>query len=279
MKYPEPGQTLDWPQHDSAYDSSCRLSFEPDKHERCRYGGGRELNRFAAPVTIRFLIVSGFTSFNLLLGLSALLLAVADCMALAAWCLLACVLLDAVDGLLARHWNVTSAFGAQFDSLADMTSFTIASAVLFFYWLQPGMHVLMLAGASGLYVLSGAIRLARFNVSLPSTQYFQGMPTTIVAAVVATTYLAFPQLNSALGVLLVVLLALLMVSVFPYPKLSQIRKLPPLVWPMIVVGMLIHFSWTIWIIGLMYITTGPAIWLHQRIARVRSCPPAPGHLE
>lgn len=237
------------------------------------------MDRLAVPTTVRFLIVSIFTSLNLVLGLLALFLAIAGLMSLTAWVLLMCVVLDACDGHLARHWQVTSAFGAHLDSLADMTSFTIASAVLAYYWLQPSTPFLWIAGASCLYVLSGAIRLARFNVSLASTQYFQGMPTTIVAAVVATTYLAFPQLDSILGLTLVVLLALLMVSVFPYPKLSQLGKCPNWIWPLIGVGLLINLPWTLWITGLVYIMTGPVIWAHRRIAQVRSYRHAQQRLE
>lgn len=237
------------------------------------------MNRLATPTFVRFLIVSSFTGLNLILGLLTLFVAIAGFMATAAWCLLVCVVLDACDGLLARYWGVTSAFGAQFDSLADMTSFTIASSVLAYYWLQPQIPLIWILVASCLYVLSGAIRLARFNVSLPSNQYFQGMPTTIVAAIVATTYLAYPQIDSMWGLALVLILALLMVSVFPYPKLSQLRKCPNWVWPLIGVGMLINLSWTLWIIGLVYIATGPIIWMFRRIARVRSYPHVQGHLE
>lgn len=231
---------------------------------------GRDLNRIAAPTTVRFLVVSIFTSLNLIFGLLALLLAVAGFMSPAAWVLLMCVVLDACDGQLARHWCVTSAFGAHFDSLADMTSFTIASAVLAYYWLQPSTPLLWIVAASCLYVLTGAIRLARFNVALPSSQYFQGMPTTVVAAVVATTYLAFPQLDSLWGLALVVMLALLMVSVFPYPKLAQLRKCPNWIWPIICVGMIIDMSWTLWLTGLGYIGTGPSIWVYRRIVQLRS---------
>src|SRR6188768_3475124 len=67
---------------------------------------------------LRFLIVNGFTSFNLMIGVLSLIIASTGRMGLAAWGLLLCVLLDSCDGSLARYWQVTSEFGAQLDSLA-----------------------------------------------------------------------------------------------------------------------------------------------------------------
>lgn len=225
-------------------------------------------NTIAPPTnTVRFLIVTSVTSINIFFGVLALFASTAGNIHAAALCLLACVAIDGCDGALARHWNVTSAFGTQLDSLADMTSFTIASAVLTFYWFQPNAPFGLMVGASFLYVLSGAIRLARFNVSLPSSQYFQGLATTVASAIIATTYLAYPQLNSQWGVLLVVLLALLMVSMFPYPKFRQFRKLPAWVWGIVCGGMVINLSWTVWLASLFYMLTGPIIWVYRRYSK------------
>jgi CDP-diacylglycerol--serine O-phosphatidyltransferase len=224
------------------------------------------LNHLTSTTTVRLLIVNSFTSLNLMLGLLALFATIAGVTSVAAWCLLACVVIDACDGSLARHWHVTSAFGAQLDSLADMTSFSIASGVLAYYWLQPKVPFVLVAGASCLYILSGAIRLARFTATQASeySPYFQGMPTTTVAAVVATTYLAVPQINSLWGLALVVVLALLMVSVFPYPRLSELRRCPPWLWLIVLCGILINPPWAFWLLSLSYIAVGPLIWLYRR---------------
>lgn len=224
------------------------------------------MNQRRTTTTVRLLIVNSFTGLNLLLGLLSLFAATMGVMSIAAWCLLACVLLDACDGSLARHWQVTSAFGAHLDSLADMTSFSIASGVLAYYWLQPHTPFVLIAGASCLYTLSGAIRLARFNAtqtSLPS-RYFQGLPTTGVAAIVAICYLTIPRIDSAWGVTLVLLLAILMVSMFPYPKWVEVRRCPPWLWLIVLLGLLINVSWTLWLIALCYVAAGPLIWLMQR---------------
>jgi len=222
------------------------------------------LARSAIPNTLRFAIVTSFTGLNILLGLLCLFAAVEGVMEIAAWSLLACVVIDGMDGSLARHWNVQSPFGTQLDSLADMTSFTIAGAVLAFFWFESTISFTLIFSASCLFVLMGAIRLARFNVSLPSSLYFQGMPTTVVGAVVAITYLAYPQLDSFWGVALVVLLAILMVSSFPYPKFRQARKFPPLVWIAILCGIVINLPWTLMLLAIFYILTGPSIWAYRR---------------
>ncbi len=216
------------------------------------------------PEKLRFLIVTAFTSLNLLLGLLALFAAVEGILNVAVWSLLACVVVDGIDGALARHWQVQSPFGAQLDSLADMTSFTIASAVLAFYWLQPDIPFKLIFGASCFYTLSGAVRLARFNVSLPSSQYFQGMPTTVAGAVVAIFCLAYPDPGSIWGIIMMLLLAVLMVTTLPYPKFRHARKFPVVVWLLISVGAVLNLSLTLVVLALFYTLTGPFIWLYRR---------------
>lgn len=220
----------------------------------------------AAP-QIRFLIVTGFTGLNLLLGLMALLYASQDLFPLAAMCLLACVILDACDGSLARKWEVSSPFGAQLDSLADFTSFCIGSAALAYYWFSPEAPFYLIAGASSFYVFTGAVRLARFNVTadpLSPPQYFQGMPTTSVAAVVAIVYLTCPHLSSTWGALLVILLGLLMVSVFPYPKVCRLLRIPVWFWGLVALAAAVNLPWTAWTLAAAYILSGPIIWLKSR---------------
>lgn len=216
---------------------------------------------------LRSLIVNSFTSFNLVLGVLSLIAATAGLIRFAAWGLLCCVVLDMCDGSLARRWDVSSDFGAQLDSLADMTSFIIAGATLIYYWVQPMTPLWLIILASSLYALSGAFRLARFNTTTTTQPgYFQGMPTTFVAAAVATNYLVAPALNSYWVVALVTLLAVLMVSLFPYPKFSpaMLRRCPPWLMLALVGSAVVNISWTVWLVTAAYISTGPAIWLRRR---------------
>jgi CDP-diacylglycerol--serine O-phosphatidyltransferase len=216
---------------------------------------------------VRFAIVTGFTSLNLLIGVLSLIAATTGSIRLAAWGLLCCVLFDACDGLLARRWRVASAFGAQLDSLADMTSFITAGATLIYYWVQPVTPYWLIAGASALYVLAGAVRLARFNCTLPQPGYFQGIPTTFVAAAIAANYLVAPAINAYYVILLATLLAVLMVSLLPYPKPTpdMLRRCPRWCFAMVGVGALVQPAWTVWLLTASYIGLGPAIWLRRRL--------------
>ena len=221
------------------------------------------------PIAAGFVIVNSFTGFNLLVGMTALIVASTGNVGLAAWGLLLCVLLDSCDGLLARHWKVTSEFGAQLDSLADMTSFIIASVVLTYYWAQPTTPFPLLLIVCGLYTLAGAFRLARFNASPEDRGFFQGIPSTGGAALLAANYLAAPP-PSAYGVItLVGLLAVLMVSTLPYPKLRTLRRCPPWVWLAILVGAFASPQIVVWVVSAGYIGLGPAIWLHRRRLGIR----------
>jgi CDP-diacylglycerol--serine O-phosphatidyltransferase len=102
------------------------------------------------------------------------------------------MILDALDGRVARMTNTQSAFGAEYDSLADMGSFGLAPALVMYEWsLSSLVDVSWHWGKLGwlaafLYVASAALRLARFNTKASNTdkRYFQGLPSPAAAAVV-----------------------------------------------------------------------------------------------
>lgn len=102
------------------------------------------------------------------------------------------MVLDALDGRVARMTNTQSAFGAEYDSLADMGSFGLAPALIMYEWsLSSLVGVSFSLGKLGwlaafLYVASAALRLARFNTKASNTdkRYFQGLPSPAAAAVV-----------------------------------------------------------------------------------------------
>ena len=104
------------------------------------------------------------------------------------------VVLDMLDGRIARMTNTTSAFGLEFDSLADVISFGVAPAVLAFAW---GLSDLGRVGwaAGFVYVTAAAMRLARFNIQSAAQvdkRYFVGMPSPAAAGIVAATVYAWP---------------------------------------------------------------------------------------
>src|ERR671937_2868012 len=103
------------------------------------------------------------------------------------------IVLDMLDGRIARLTGTTSAFGLEFDSLADIVSFGVAPAVLSFAWgLQPLGRLGWAAGF--MFVACAGMRLARFNIQTGGDKrYFVGMPSPAAAAIPASTVFAFPQ--------------------------------------------------------------------------------------
>lgn len=209
--------------------------------------------------------MTAVTGANLLLGMAAILFVTMGYFTQAAWGLLACVFLDYADGFLARKWGVSSSFGAQLDSLADMVSFVVASAVLCFYWLAPGASFFWLGLAAGLYVLFGAFRLARYNVTEFVDGEFQGMPTTAVCTLISLTYLTYPQMSSTWGTAWMLTLGCLMISVLPYPKAARIVRLPAWFFTMFLAGAAVNLCWTVWIGLATYLLSGPFNWVRLRL--------------
>jgi CDP-diacylglycerol--serine O-phosphatidyltransferase len=139
------------------------------------------------------------------------------------------IVLDMLDGRIARMTGTASAFGVEFDSLADVISFGMAPAILSFEW---GLSSLgRLGWAAGfLFVTAAAMRLARFNIQSSSggdKRYFVGMPSPAAAAVPAATVYAYPwglyDYREALAALAMVLVpAVLMVSTIRFRSFKNL---------------------------------------------------------
>jgi CDP-diacylglycerol--serine O-phosphatidyltransferase len=166
-----------------------------------------------------YLLPSAFTLGNMFCGYACVVHAMRSEFHLAAAFIGIAIVLDMLDGRIARLTGTTSAFGLEFDSLADVVSFGVAPAVLSFAWgLQPLGRIGWAAGF--LFVAAAAVRLARFNIQSASHQdkrYFVGMPSPPAAGVPAATVFAFPQgltgpWEAAAVLAMVIIPALLMVS-------------------------------------------------------------------
>ncbi|MBN1171595.1 MAG: CDP-alcohol phosphatidyltransferase family protein [Micromonosporaceae bacterium] len=216
---------------------------------------------------LRFALVNACTLASLSLGMVAIFLAFsAERVHWAALALIACVVFDGLDGALARKLGVASPFGAQMDSLADMCSFGVAAPVVVYAWLEGSAPAAMVAPACALVAICAAIRLARFNVSPKDGRFFCGVPTTMAAAVLAIGTLVAPSMPSWLRIAAISLLALAMVSSFPYAKLARLLRLPPWLLIVPVIGLLLDYRLTYALVVLAYLVSGPLIWLSQRRA-------------
>ena len=214
---------------------------------------------------LRFALVNACTLASIVLGMSAIFLAVNEAnLRWAALCLIACVGFDGADGALARRLGVASPFGAQMDSLADMCSFGVAAPVVAYAWLGGSAPATMTVPACALVTVGAAIRLARFNVSPKDGRFFCGVPTTMAAAVLAIGTLISPSMPAWLRVGGVALLALAMVSSFPYAKLARLLRLPAWLLVLPVIGALVDYQLTYALVVLAYLVSGPLIWMRHR---------------
>jgi CDP-diacylglycerol--serine O-phosphatidyltransferase len=217
----------------------------------------------------RFILVQACTVSSLLLGMGAIFLALDGQVRLAAIALLACVVFDGLDGAFARKFGVSTPFGGQMDSLADMCSFGIATPVVAYAWLVDGGAPGWLVGpAAAVAGVCAAIRLARFNVSPKNGSYFCGVPTTMAAAIVVASMLVLPMQGPALLTGALAALGLLMVSTFPYMKIGQLKRLPPWLWAVAVLALYADPSMTFSLIVGAYLLSGPLLWAKQRRAAI-----------
>ncbi|GLR26817.1 MULTISPECIES: CDP-diacylglycerol--serine O-phosphatidyltransferase [Limnobacter] len=133
-----------------------------------------------------YLLPNLFTTAALFCGFYGIVQAMSMAFSNAAVAIFAAMVLDSLDGRVARMTNTQSAFGAEYDSLADMVSFGAAPALIIYEWALKGMGKLGWVAAF-VYVAGAALRLARFNTNsaVLDKAWFQGLPSPAAAALVA----------------------------------------------------------------------------------------------
>jgi CDP-diacylglycerol---serine O-phosphatidyltransferase len=152
--------------------------------------GGFQQERALAKNRIRrrgiYLLPNLLTTAALFAGFYAIVQAMNGRFDKAAIAIFVAMVLDSLDGRVARLTKTESAFGAEYDSLSDMVSFGAAPALVIYEWALRGMGQFGWAAAF-LYVAGAALRLARFNTMLEvaDKRYFQGLPSPAAAALVA----------------------------------------------------------------------------------------------
>jgi CDP-diacylglycerol---serine O-phosphatidyltransferase len=175
------------------------------------------------PIPAR-MIPSMFTLANLLFGFLAIVWVLEANFTLASTMIILSVLMDSLDGKVARKLSVSSDFGKELDSLSDLVSFGVAPAILTYQGiLQPiqlGYMRYVGLGIAVVFALCGAVRLARFNM-LNITTYFVGVPITFAGGFMALLMFLRGMLPWYIYPFSMVILAFLMVSTFKVPKLGK----------------------------------------------------------
>lgn len=233
-----------------------------------------------------FLLPSLITVGNMFCGYACVMYAMRGDLAVAAPFIGVAVVLDMLDGRIARMTGTASEFGLQLDSLADVISFGLAPAILAFAW---GLSELGRWGwaAGFLYVTACAMRLARFNITTTTQvdkRYFIGMPSPPAAGVVASTVFAFPrelsgypQLLAAVAV--VVLPAILMVSTIRFRSFKTLNfgyqrtYLPLFAFALLIVMIATEPQYTLLILAYAYLFSAFAGQILTRLRNRRGVPP------
>src|SRR5881227_3086751 len=182
----------------SLWVSACARAPRCSPSTRRERGDTVRMRRFPRPSMRRVVIVvpSLFTLFNLFFGIWAIVLASRGEFYRAGWYIFFAGILDTLDGRVARLSGTGTRFGAELDSLVDVISFGVAPALLMYFldFSNAGRFAWILCY---IYVVSVALRLARFNVlsaGKPSTGWFTGMPSP-AAGMTLAVYYPFSQTN------------------------------------------------------------------------------------
>jgi len=179
-------------------------------------------NEDKARQTLRSLIPNFFSVFNLLLGCLAIFFTLNSQFRFSALILVVCVVLDAIDGSIARKLNASTPLGALLDTIADFVSFGILpSALIFVYLKQYSMY--MAIGLAGIYGISTAYRLIRFK-STGHSNYFQGIPSPFAASIVMFSKISVLFSSISTFITIVILMSFLMISTLPYPHRHMASK-------------------------------------------------------
>ena len=190
-----------------------------------------------------YILPNLFTAASIFSGIVSIIEAIHGNLTTAAWLIPLALLFDGLDGRIARLTGTSSRFGVEFDSLADIVSFGVAPALLLYLFAGESYGRFGIL-VSALYVIFGAIRLARFNISSAKSDpnVFIGLPIPTAALFIAMWVvllqnyalysLRLPLLIAAL------LLSLLMVSNVRYPSFKKVQLDKPMVFKTMIVLLL-----------------------------------------
>jgi CDP-diacylglycerol--serine O-phosphatidyltransferase len=239
-----------------------------------------------------FLLPNLFTTGVLFTGFYAIVAAIHDRFEAGAISIFVAMVFDNLDGRIARMTNTQSAFGAEYDSLADMIAFGLAPALVLYQWQLASL------GKTGwlisfIYTAAVALRLARFNtqIGVADKRYFQGLASPAGAAVPAgfvwlcAAYPVADYINvTAVTLVLALATALLMVSNTRYYSFKDfdLKNRIPFVAVLAIVAGLVVVVWdpslVLFLLALTYGVSGPLWTLVQvrrrRLSRHRASPRA-----
>lgn len=173
---------------------------------------------------IRNSLPNMFTIGNLFLGIISIILVYNERPELAAIFVIVAMLMDGLDGRVARALNVESEFGKELDSLSDVVSFGLAPAFIMYVVAFKDVASINEATiwiVTAIFPICGALRLARFNVVAGTPGYFIGLPIPAAGGILCTLALFAGELNAYILLISTLLLSYLMVSRVKYPNFKK----------------------------------------------------------
>ncbi|QTA84618.1 CDP-diacylglycerol--serine O-phosphatidyltransferase [Desulfonema magnum] len=225
-----------------------------------------------------YILPNIFTSLNIFCGFYAVIASINNNFVAAATAIIIAGVFDMLDGKIARATHSTSKFGVEYDSLADLISFGLAPAVVMYLWvLRPMGRIGWLAAF--LFMVCGALRLARFNTQFGSvsSDHFVGLPIPAGAGMNAVTILFCHQfgmgesVNPIVILVMLYVLSFLMVSTIKYESFKRPELFKKMNFNVLVTTILVlifiaaQHELALFLIGLAYVTSGPftAIWRYK----------------
>ena len=221
-----------------------------------------------------YILPNLITTASLFAGFYAIIEAIHGNFEIAALSVLVSLILDGLDGRVARMTHSSSNFGVQYDSLADLVAFGVAPALIVYFWaLQPyGRYGWV---AAFLFVVCGALRLARFNVQIGDIdpRYFNGLPIPAAATMVSMAILMYYELGEwaptrhGLILFMIYVLSFLMVSNVKYYSFKKFELFQRKPFPVLVAVVLLFLVIAIEpkIMGCLamaiYVISGPVLTL------------------
>lgn len=255
---------------------------EPDNKNSSKEREAREESKHDTMKKGIYILPNLFTSASLVCGFYAIVQVMDSRFHVAAMAVIAAALFDGIDGKIARLTGTASRFGIEYDSLADLVSFGVAPGAMIYMWaLRPYGRVGWLAAF--LYVICGALRLARFNVQVNTVEkgIFRGLPIPAAATMVSTTILMHYMLwgggtiQKIIIPIMTYVLAYLMVSNIEYlsfKDLDLVKRKPfhTLVFVVIMLTVIVaEPEFMLFILISIYVISGPIGYL-RKIARKKS---------
>jgi len=227
-----------------------------------------------------FILPSIFTVGNIFCGYFAIIATMQGEFDSAAKAIGIAIVLDMLDGRIARLTNSATSFGLQLDSLADVISFGIAPSILALEWGLPAINNNLSWIAAFTFTICGAMRLARFNVQAGNLKHFVGLPIPASGGTIAAIVHFFPQpiqhpIPASLMAAIVFALSFLMISTLRYNSLKQLtlgRKshLTILLLAMLVALIYNYSRWTLLILASSYSLSGPLGRVYSLVRKKRA---------